>query len=160
MEARHFELIVVVEPGNSRVRDIIPPGIKVVENPGRSAGLSSSVRLGAKSVDRLADAVLFLVADQPFVKARHISRLVEEFDKKGCGIVSCRQEGVMKNPMLFSREYFSELEGISDDVGARQVAVKHASAVCAVDIKEPYALLDIDTVGDMEKARKLLKEID
>ncbi len=158
LEANHFEITVVVEPGNREVRNIIPPGVRVCENPGRSAGLSSAVRVGVESVSEDSDAVLFLVADQPFVKPWLIDRLIEEFREKSCGIVACSQDGVLKNPMLFSREYFDELCKIKMDVGARQVAVKHSDAVCAVEIKDPDTLLDVDTPSDMEKARKLSKK--
>lgn len=156
MKSGISEVVVVVEPGNGEVLNLIPSGARTVENHGRSMGLSSAVRVGVGSVFPDSDAVLFMVGDQPFVTAVLINKIIGKFKNDNCRIVSCRLEGVLKNPMLFSREYFDELSRIENDVGARQVALKHLDSVCAVDITDPVTLIDIDTEKDLEKARKIL----
>lgn len=157
MESDHYEVIVVVEPGNTEISKNMPSGIRIVENHGRNRGLSSAVMEGVSAIDPASDAALFMVGDQPFVKSDVVNRLICKFREEGCEIVACSHSGVLKNPMLFSSIYFDELEKVEGDVGARQVADKHSESVCRVEITEPYLLLDVDTEDDLENARKIME---
>lgn len=155
-DCRFHRSIAVVEPGNDSVISIIPENWQVAENTGRGEGISSAVRTGLSAVDAESDAVLFLVADQPFVTSSLIEELISRFEQGGCDIVACVLEGVAVNPMLFGRSLFKELVSVSGDVGAKSILPSHRKRTCLIPVDDPDTLLDVDTQEDMERAEEIL----
>jgi molybdenum cofactor cytidylyltransferase len=119
----------------------------IVVNADFDSGQSSSLRLGLSAVDPLAEAVLFLLGDQPQVTSDMINRIVDAFRRGKGRIVMPSYRGRRSNPVLFAREYFAEIARISGDEGARAVIDKHQAEVAEVEI-DADPPLDIDTDED------------
>jgi molybdenum cofactor cytidylyltransferase len=109
-------------------------------------GLSSSVRAG---LDAAGDAggVLFVAADQPFVTADLLRRVVAAF-RAGAPIVACAYAGTLGVPALFDRAYFGELAGLEGDAGAKRIIERHRDVVRVVGFER--GATDVDTRGDRE----------
>jgi molybdenum cofactor cytidylyltransferase len=84
-------------------------------------GLSDSLKTGVKQAAEWgADAIVVLLADQPFVTAECINRLIEEFTlSPKLLFVSATQNGKCKPPVLLSKEVFPELMKLTGDMGAK-----------------------------------------
>lgn len=149
------EIVVVVEPGNEEIRKQIPEGVTVVENPERRRGISSAIRFGLQSVGSRSDAVLFLVGDQPFISVETLNAIIEMYRKEDCAIVACRSEGIIKNPILFSSDFYGELMALDGDQGARKIALSHIEDVCTLTPGSSEELIDIDTESDLMKAEEI-----
>lgn len=105
-------------------------------------GVSRTIRLGLAQLQEECDAVLFLVADQPFLRRETLLRLLAQGDETHIIVPVCgAQRG---NPCLFPRRYYPELLALSGDRGGRSVIRAHGDAVLCVEV-DGRELLDVDT---------------
>lgn len=118
-------------------------GAQALYNPEPDRGISSSVKIGLNA-NRDADAVLFCVADQPWLRMETIEALIQTAvtSEKGIACVSC--DGSMGNPCLFKRKYFRELLSLEGDKGGKKVICAHREDTAVVEISETRELLDMD----------------
>jgi molybdenum cofactor cytidylyltransferase len=127
--------------------------VRIVENPSFADGLSTSLRAGLQALGHAQDGAMFLLADQPFVTAELIDRLVETFSLSGQAIVRPEAEGRPGNPVLFAASLFAELSRESGDRGGREVIERHRDQVRLVEVSDPRVCLDIDSPEDYERVR-------
>ncbi len=133
-------------------------GVKVIQNPESSMGVSTSIKAGLDAVRADSDAAVFGLADKPFVTVGTINSLIESYRASGRGIVIPIYRGIRGNPILFSREFFNELGGLSGDVGGKAVIKKHKERVLEVEVEDEGVLIDINTEKDYEKAKALFNQ--
>jgi molybdenum cofactor cytidylyltransferase len=148
---------VVVVTGHERERvESALAGLDVsfAHNPDFVEGLSSSLKKGLAALPQEIDGALVLLGDMPRVTAGLIDRLIGAFDPAagGLAVVPVR-EGHRGNPVLFSRVFFSELQNVTGDVGARGLLGSHGERVVEVPVDDDAAFLDVDTPEALEAAR-------
>ena len=133
-------VIVVAPPDLS-----VPETVLAVRNEVPSAGMSRSLRLGLSAVPAETDAAVILLADQPTVDVA----LLHELDgwRGGTPIIATRADGVLGPPVLLEREAFSLVDGLTGDIGLRELLRADPTLVTPVD-HEP--LPDIDTPAELE----------
>ena len=122
-------------------------GQRVVVNPDHLAGQSTSLRAGLAAIDLTAEAVLFLLGDQPQVGPAIIDALIDTYRATGGPIVVPEYGGQRGNPILFDRALFPELARVTGDEGARSVVQQHATDVIAVPVGDRPPR-DVDTEED------------
>lgn len=126
-------------------------GIGSVFNSAPGEGISRSIRLGAERLSS-CDALLFLVADQPFIRENTLLRLASEAENAP-GLICCAASGGRRaNPCLFPKEFFPELLSLKGDVGGSAVIRAHPDRVRLVEVPEDE-LWDCDRPEDLEKMR-------
>jgi len=130
--------------------------IKIVLNRAYESGMSSSLRAGLKAVNKDADAVIFVLADQPLVKAPVLNKLISEYERKKPLIVVPTYKGKRGNPTLVDRALFNEIKRISGDVGARSLIEKYRKNVEEIEMNSPGVLIDIDTAEEFKLIKKRL----
>jgi hypothetical protein len=59
--------------------------------------------------------------------------------------------GFRGNPVLLDRSVFSEVMGLSGDVGCRAIFGSHTEGIHKLEVDDPGILLDIDSIEDFEK---------
>ena len=128
-------------------------GARVVMNPDSSGGISSSIKVGINAIDRNSEAVLFGLADKPFVSVETINKVIETYLSSRIGIVIPVYRGTRGNPVLFSRYFFDELRTLSGDIGGKAVIRRNAESIREVKVDDDGILLDIDTRADFERAK-------
>jgi molybdenum cofactor cytidylyltransferase len=149
------QVVLVLGDSASEIADAIgEQGQGLAFNPDYELGQSTSLKLGLSRIDPEAEAVMFLLGDQPQVSAEIINAVISHFRKTGGSIVMPSYHGTQSNPVLFSRELFPELAKVTGDQGARSVVRAHFSEVHAVEI-DADPPLDVDTEKDYERLRKL-----
>ena len=121
--------------------------VKTSFNPNYKDGLSSSIVSGIKILKNL-DAVLILLADQPFVTSAYLNRLLSEYQADEQRIIASNYEKSVGVPAIFPKRYFHELEKLKGDKGAKNLLEKHKSELVKVDSDN---LIDIDTLDDYLK---------
>ena len=120
-----------------------------VKNDNSEKGISHSIHLGIEAVnyDSLSSYYyLFLVCDQPFLKATTIEHFITEFKKSNNGIGCVSINGEMKNPVIFSPKYEKELLLLKGDVGGKKVVKKHLDDVFLYEVDNKEELEDFDTL--------------
>jgi nicotine blue oxidoreductase len=146
------EIIAVVGAEGEKLRRICSSyGVRLVENPDWTEGISTSVRAGLRACRPGARAAVAALADQPLVGAAAVERLVKAFGE-GAEIAVATYGGRLRNPVLFARGAWPLLEReLSGDEGARVVLKRHPELVMEVpcdDIADPA---DVDTVEDLRR---------
>ncbi|HLP35789.1 nucleotidyltransferase family protein [Lacibacter sp.] len=149
--------LVVVLGANA---DIIKQGLKnttaeMIVNDEWKEGMASSIRFGLQTLVKLnpdVEAVVLMVADQPFVTADLLNELMELSKKEQRSIVASKYGTTFGTPVLFTKRFFQELLGLTGDVGAKSLVRKYLDE--AAFIPFPKGEIDIDTVEDYENLSK------
>lgn len=123
-------------------------GFECVINRHPELGISRSVILGVQSMKDSCDGILFLVADQPWLKRESISEILETFRNHPGSIVCISSGGKRGNPCLFPKGYFEELCSLSGDKGGRSVIERHKDNLILFEVDE-NELTDVDTPDDI-----------
>jgi len=123
--------------------------VNVIENRFWRLGQSSSVKIAMETLSNSVDAVIFLLGDQPFITPNILQKLVHAFSISRAPIIAPVVNGQRTNPVLFSRETFSSLKGITGDTGGRQLFQKFPVELIPWD--DEKLLIDIDTIEDLSK---------
>jgi molybdenum cofactor cytidylyltransferase len=152
--AAGLDPIVVVEPPDQRLAGVdLAPARRVV-NTDPAEGLSSSVRLGLRSLlaDAAAavDAAVILPGDQPRVLATTIRALVDaaELSPRTPFIVARHADG-SPNPILARRSIWRLADELAGDRGFGPVLATHPELVRDVAIGGPNP--DVDTPDDLRR---------
>jgi molybdenum cofactor cytidylyltransferase len=119
--------------------------VQIVHNPAFAEGMSTSLRAGLRAAPPDTEAVVVLLADQPFVGAEVVNGLIELYEQRHAPIARPRYDGQPGNPVLWDRALFGELLAQTGDQGGRSVLQKHAKEVAWLDLPDARAQLDVDT---------------
>ncbi|MBI5923593.1 MAG: molybdenum cofactor cytidylyltransferase [Betaproteobacteria bacterium] len=129
--------------------------LSLVVNPGYRLGQSTSLKAGLRTLAADAEAVLFLLGDQPLVTPAIINLILGAYRDSGSPIVMPVFAGRRGNPVLFSKETFSRMESLSDDCGARSLFGEYAARLLTVSVADPAIHFDIDTQEDYQRLLQL-----
>jgi molybdenum cofactor cytidylyltransferase len=148
---------VALEAGLNPVYGVLPPGLLIeppligmipVVNREAAEGMASSIRAGLQALINgsvTISGAIILACDQPAVTAGHLRDLA-----KGSGdVVASAYSGRKGVPAYFPSTAFRALLALRGDLGARDL-LQNARAVAL-----PFGELDIDTIEDLDQARKL-----
>lgn len=123
-------------------------GFRCLINRHPERGQSHSVALGTAALKDQCSGILYLVADQPWLKRESIAQMLDVFcDNPDC-IVSMSSGGRRGSPCIFPRAYFDELCRLTGDVGGRAVIERHSDRLILFEVDEAE-LRDVDTPEDM-----------
>jgi molybdenum cofactor cytidylyltransferase len=116
-------------------------GFDIIENTEPDNGQAHSLHLAVRAANSTsATALLVVLADMPFVTARHIERLLAA----GAGTTASTCGGNPMPPALFPRDVWPELLATVGDAGARDV-LRRATLISA----PAFELRDIDVPSDL-----------
>lgn len=150
---------VIVVVGNAA--DQIAPrlddlNVAIALNPDFASGQASSLKAGIRAIPQVADAVLFLLGDQPTIEPEVIDAVINEYGTSGADIVQARYGGdTAGHPVLFSRRLIPELMNLEGDEGGRSIIRSLGGAVQYVDFDQ-MPPPDIDTESDYQRVLELL----
>jgi len=152
LQSRVDEIVVVLGHSAQLIQETIPFGsARIVINDSYAEGIASSLRIGLSSVRANAEAALIVLADQPFLKAETVDRLIEEYRSKKPEIIVPTYNGFRGNPALLDRSLFPELAQLSGDTGCRAIVGRHTRGLLKVAVQDPGVLVDLDTPADVQR---------
>lgn len=123
----------------------------LVKNNEPELGISHSMQLGLLSAAKqmpFLESVLFMVCDQPLLRAESIDRLLEAGAEHPDRIVCASHNGNRGNPVVWNKKYWKELLDIIGDTGGRQIIEYHKEKLMLIEVKEEE-LKDIDRKTDL-----------
>jgi molybdenum cofactor cytidylyltransferase len=126
--------------------------VRFVDNPRWKDGQSASLRMGLAAVRAGTEAVVFFLADMPFVSSATVGRLVERHSETLGSIVAPAGGGRRGNPVLFDRRTFGALENLAGDTGGRAVFDRFDVQEVPTDVQE---LVDVDDPADVDRMRSM-----
>ena len=112
------------------------------------------MKAGLEAVNPEAEAVIFLMADQPMVTPEIINKLIMTFYETEKPIVAPLYNGKKGAPVLFNKRTFDDLRMIEGDKGGRDLLAKYP--VEYIEIDSPMANIDVDTPEDYDRLKEMV----
>jgi len=151
-ESRVDQIVVVLGYSAESIRrEVALDDVSVVLNEAYREGMGTSLRAGLAALDARTQAVLIVLADQPFVRPATLDLLIAQYTEKKPQIVIPVHRGFRGNPVLLDRSVFPELRQLAGDVGCRAIFGSHSENILKVPVDDAGILLDADTAADFEK---------
>lgn len=123
-------------------------GLQVIDTPDWHKGQSFSVAAGLKALPPDMDGALFLLGDQPLVRARTLHHLVSAFQTLDHWILAPCFNGQRGNPVLGASPLFDRLTHPAGDAGARVLFEAFRHRMHCLEVDDPGVLRDVDTPED------------
>lgn len=123
--------------------------VKTIVNENWSHGMGSSIACGMNAVLKNSPdigAVLITVCDQPFVDAKALGRLINEFTGSNAKIAASQYAETFGVPAVLSSDVFVDLLAIPEDRGAKTTIKKHLRETKLVSL--PEGAVDVDLPDD------------
>ncbi len=105
---------------------------------------SDTIRLGLEALGDV-DACLFLPADQPLLRRDTVTALVNQWEADQEKILRPFHNDTPGSPVLFPRWALPELQNLPEGKGGNWVIKNHSEKTAAMQIEDPYELMDADT---------------
>ncbi|MGH9639046.1 MAG: nucleotidyltransferase family protein [Bryobacteraceae bacterium] len=141
------EIVLVLGHAADEIHARVPlSSVRVVLNDAYREGMASSLRAGIAAVDPASEAVLIVLADQPFVRPDTMNRLIAEYQ----AIAIPTYEGKRGNPVRIGRSLFPEVLRLAGDIGCRALFAAHPDEIAYVPVDDPGILIDFDRKKDLE----------
>lgn len=116
----------------------------VVVNEDWASGMGGSIGVGVSVLDGV-DGCVVMTCDMPAVSTSHLELLMSKSE-----VIASRYAGRNGVPAFFPKKNFEELRALSGDKGARELLLgAHCEDLVGGEV-------DIDTPGDLERAREML----
>lgn len=148
MEAALDPVIVVIAPDGEVAEGLCQSDCVVVVNELAAEGMASSIRHGVELAGELgAQGVVLMTCDQVALTADHLRALCADAAR----VTGSGYAGKVGIPAYFPAANFDRLMELRGDVGAREMLLGAAAVV------DEGLALDVDTEGDVARARVLLE---
>jgi molybdenum cofactor cytidylyltransferase len=126
---------------------------QVVFNKDFKQGIASSIKCGVSNIPDDCAGMIIMVADQPFLRSRHLNMLIEAFKKSPGKIVALSSNGEPRNPVLLPIEMTPELEKLQGDEGAKTLVNRDPNTIL-LEIPDPRIFFDVDTKDSLVELGK------
>ena len=138
--------LVVLGANRERIEAVIQDlPIQMTVNPDFRSGMLSSAQWGIRRLPGNARAALIFLADQPWIRASTIDRVIDEYGRTSIGLVLPVHGNSGGHPLLIDLKYRTEIEDLSPDTGLRELLSRHPEDVRRIEIDDPDILRDLDT---------------
>lgn len=146
-----FSRVTVVSQYPALLQEASQAGFAAILNDRPEDGISRTIRLGTEAMADCA-AILYMVSDQPLLRADTVQRLADCWLQNPACIVSAAHGSHRGNPCLFPARFFPELCALEGDRGGSSVIRRHEDALLLVEADE-HELFDCDTKQVLEILR-------
>ena len=127
----------------------IPEQFELIDNTDWALGLSQSIRAGVRHVSdhREIDAIFIFLADQPFIQANDMNRMIALYLEHPERCVATSYDAQPGVPAIFPRKYFPSLLNLSGDKGAKPFLDQLGSEII---LYRHQGIADVDTWSDYQ----------
>ena len=149
------EIIIVLGHEKDLIKNIIGLNrkIKFVYNKDFKKGISSSIKIGLKSISKKSEAFFISLGDMPNVNQNIYNKLIKsrfKYNKKlkpqhKKEIIIPTFEGKNGNPVLFSKFMKDKIMLVKNDLGASEIIKLNKEKILNVPFNNDAIFLDFDT---------------
>jgi len=135
---------VVVRPDDDLEPLQIPQSSHIVRSERTHDGMGHSIASGMSAVEEQssATAVAIFLGDMPWINPETLHALIERASADQ--IVLPTYRGQPGHPVLFGRQFWAQMQGLTGDTGAKAVIQANPQAVQRVEVDDHGILADID----------------
>ena len=139
---------VVLGSNAELITQVLPDNVKkyVVESWLNGMGHVLSLSIQKIAVD--TSHVLIGLADQVAISKSMISQLLDEANKHQSHIIASQYHRGLGAPVVFPKQYFSDLSQLTGDKGAKSLLQQNSQQV--ISLAMPEAAFDVDTQEDLK----------
>lgn len=124
--------------------------VRCIHNADFTAGLSSSLAAGLGALNSDIDAAVVCLGDMPQISSDTLKHLMAAFDPiEQRGIIVPLHAGKRGNPVLWGRDFFTQIMQLRGDLGAKHLLSEHEAWVYE------YESSDVGVVTDFDSAESL-----
>ena len=122
--------------------------VSMIEGEGRNQ--SDSIKAGLdKAIEYQSDAIMILLADQPFISTKIINQLINIYKQDHTrSFVAPLMDESMRPPILLSKTLFKDLYKLEGDQGAKQILMEKRQEGVLVPFLDRKIFVDIDTIDE------------
>jgi len=146
-------VVVVLGANSSLIRPYLDDmDVLIEENKDWEKGMGSSIACGMGRLaeeNPLAEGVVLLVCDQPFLSKTTIQKLMGRWEGPDKKIVASEYGDTIGVPALFPKKLFPELLNCQGAGGAKELIMSHFKEVKLVQFKAGE--IDIDQKSDLDR---------
>ncbi|SEM86536.1 molybdenum cofactor cytidylyltransferase [Paenibacillus sp. OV219] len=137
------------------------PKIRITPCKDAVNGMSYSLRSGLTALlPEKMDAVLVALADQPFISASHLKRLVYVYrEDPSLHYVASGYGETVGPPLIMNKSLFPQLLELDGDRGARHILKSPDYVGKVVRYAAEWTFMDIDTREELGEARQLWSQM-
>ena len=139
------EVWVVLRPEDEAAALAVPACVHLVRSESAAHGMGHSLASGIQAIEQQAqaDAAAVFLGDMPWIKADSLGYLLALASPEH--IVVPTFQGQPGHPVIFGRKFWSELQQLTGESGAKALLREHAQLVRRLELNDPGILRDIDT---------------
>ncbi|SHL28268.1 molybdopterin molybdochelatase /molybdenum cofactor cytidylyltransferase [Roseibium suaedae] len=120
-------------------------GVHIAHNPDFAEGMAGSILAGLEQAGEDCDAVLIMLGDMPAIGKDVLNGMISQFAASPeTPIIVATADGKRGNPVLWGKQFFSDLRRLEGDIGARHIIAANPQLVGEYEIGSA-ARLDLDT---------------
>lgn len=163
MESSVDEIIIVLGHEYGRIRTLIPAQdrrVRVTYNRNFKQGMGASIARGMAELSRISEAVIIMPVDLPLMAKSTVNEVISAYKSEGKNIVVPFFREWRGHPVLFSRKYFTSLAALKGDRGGSSIVESNPEDVYKLETGDEGIIMDIDTVEDLDRARKKTKDVE
>jgi len=129
--------------------------VRAVFNPAYAEGeMLSSLQVGLRALEGMADACLVVLGDQPQIEHEVVKRILRAYFEGLGAIIAPSYRMQRGHPVLIDRQFWPELLGLPPGSAPRDVIRAHADAIYHLVVDTPSVLGDLDTPEDYQRVRQ------
>ena len=121
--------------------------VEIVVNRDWENGIASSLRAGISSMPEHCKGALIIFCDQPLINETHLRQMIDTWKQQPDRIIASAYAETLGVPVIFPSRYFTSIQELKGDNGAKSIIEKNMDSVTRISI--PEAEIDIDTQEDL-----------
>lgn len=126
-----------------------------VDNPDYAEGeMLSSLQTGVRALNETVSGCLVLLADQPWLEAGLVERLLDAYAAGPSGIIAPAYQGKRGHPVLIDRRHWAEMLALGQNLAPRHLLQRHPADICLVPVETDSILDDMDTTEAYHRAKE------
>lgn len=137
---------------NTITAELNHPDVHLCYNPDWHEGMAASIKSGliaALHTNPATKGCLISVCDQPFLSTAILEGLISKHKENPSAIVASAYRGTLGVPVLFDRQFFTQLMELKGQDGARSLLKSSHNQV--IQFPFPEGEVDLDTPEDYHK---------
>lgn len=144
------KVFVVLGAEAQRIQEkLVSRNYEVILNKDWKQGLGSSISTGISGIinsEAIPNAILIMLADQPFIDKAYINTLIEYYRANKGKIIATQYGSKLGVPAIFDQSFFLALQELKGDEGASKLISKNKNSCYSVDPGKKAT--DLDTPED------------